>query len=131
MDLIYKIVAIGIITSIATLIIKPIRSDFALMIALTGGIIILLMLLNYLTSVFDAFKLIINSTGISSSLYTIVLKIVGIGYLIEFSAGICNDSGNSSLADKILLGGKIVIMVMALPIITNILQIISELLPAW
>ncbi len=130
MDLIYKIVAIGIITSIATLIIKPIRSDFALMIALTGGIIILLMLLNYLTSVFDAFKLIINSTGISSSLYTIVLKIVGIGYLIEFSAGICNDSGNSSLADKILLGGKIVIMVMALPIITNILQIISELLPA-
>lgn len=130
MDLIYKIVAIGIITSIATLIIKPIRNDFALMIALTGGIIILLMLLNYLTSVFDAFKLIINSTGISSSLYTIVLKIVGIGYLIEFSAGICNDSGNSSLADKILLGGKIVIMVMALPIITNILQIISELLPA-
>ncbi len=130
MDLIYKIVAIGIITSIATLIIKPIRSDFALMIALTGGIIILLMLLNYLTSVFDAFKLIINSTGISSSLYSIVLKIVGIGYLIEFSAGICNDSGNSSLADKILLGGKIVIMVMALPIITNILQIISELLPA-
>ncbi len=129
MDLIYKIVAIGIITSIATLIIKPIRSDFSIMIALTGGIIILLMLLNYLTSVFDTFKLIINSTGISSSLYTLVLKIVGIGYLIEFSAGICNDSGNSSLADKILLGGKIVIMVMALPIITNILSIISELLP--
>ena len=117
MDLIYKIVAIGIITSIATLIIKPIRSDFSIMIALT--------------SVFDTFKLIINSTGISSSLYGLVLKIVGIGYLIEFSAGICNDSGNSSLADKILLGGKIVIMVMALPIITNILSIISELLPTW
>lgn len=129
MDLIFKIVAIGIITSIATLVIKPIKSDFAIMIALTGGIIILIMLLNYMTSVFDSFKLIIASTGISSSLYTLVLKIVGIGYLIEFSAGVCNDSGNSSIADKILLGGKIVIMVMALPIITNILQIISELLP--
>ena len=130
MDLIYKIVAIGLITSIATLIIKPIRSDFALMIALTGGIIVLIMLLDYLSGVFDTFKLIINSTGISSSLYGLILKIVGIGYLVEFSAGICTDSGNSSLADKLLLGGKIVIMVMALPIITNILQIISELLPA-
>ncbi len=130
MELIFKIVAIGMITCIATLIIKPIRSDFALMIALAGGVIILVMLLNYLTSVFDTFNLIINSTGISSSLYSLVLKIVGIGYLIEFSASMCNDSGNSSLGDKILFGGKIVIMVMALPIITNILQIIAELLPA-
>lgn len=130
MELIFKIVAIGMITCIATLIIKPIRSDFALMIALAGGVIILVMLLNYLTSVFDTFNLIIKSTGISSSLYALVLKIVGIGYLIEFSASMCNDSGNSSLGDKILFGGKIVIMVMALPIITNILQIIAELLPA-
>lgn len=129
MDLIIKIVAIGIITSIATLIVKPIRNDFAIMIALSGGVIILIMLLGYLTNIFDSFKLIIDSTGISSSLYTLVLKIIGIGYLIEFSAGICSDSGNSSLADKILLGGKIVIMVMALPIITNILKIISQLLP--
>lgn len=129
MDLIIKIVAIGIITSIATLIVKPIRNDFAIMIALSGGVIILIMLLGYLTNIFDSFKLIIDSTGISSSLYTLVLKIIGIGYLIEFSAGICSDSGNGSLADKILLGGKIVIMVMALPIITNILKIISQLLP--
>ena len=131
MDLIYKIVAIGIITSIATLIIKPIRGDFAIMIAITGGIIILLMLINYLSGIFNTFQGIINSTGISTSVYTLILKIIGIGYLIEFSAGICNDSGNSSLGDKILLGGKVVIMVMALPIITNILQIISELLPKW
>lgn len=129
MDLIYKVVAIGIITSIAALVIKPIRNDFAVIIALTGGVIILLMLLSYLTSVFDTFKLLVNSTGVSSSLYSLVLKIVGIGYLVEFAAGICADSGNSSVADKILLGGKVVIMVMALPIITNILQIISQLLP--
>lgn len=129
MEIIFKIVAIGIITSIATLIVKPIRNDFAIVIALTGGVIILLMLLNYLTGVFNTFNLIINSTGISNSLYTLVLKIIGIGYLIEFSAGLCNDTGNTSLGDKILLGGKIVIMVMALPIITNILSIISQLLP--
>lgn len=129
MDLIYKIVAIGLISSIATIIIKPLRNDFAVMIALTGGIIILLMLLNYLSGIFNTFNLIINATGVSTSLYSLVIKIVGIGYLVEFSAGICNDSGNSSLGDKVLLGGKVVIMVLALPIITNILQIVAELLP--
>lgn len=129
MDLIYKIVAIGLITAIASLLIKPLKSDFAIMISLAGGVIILLMLVSYLSGVFETFKLIIDSTGVSSSLYGLVLKIVGIGYLVEFSAGICADCGNNSLGDKILLGGKVVIMVMALPIITNILTIISQLLP--
>ncbi len=129
MDVIFKIVAIGLITCVASLIIKPIRNDFAIIISIVGGIIIVVMLLGYLTGIFDTLKDIIGITNLNSSLYTILLKIIGIGYLIEFTAGICNDTGNGSLGDKILLGGKIIIMVMALPIITNILEIIMELLP--
>ncbi len=130
MDLVFKIVAIGLITCIATLIVKPIRGDFAILIAITGGVIILALLLNYLTGIFSTLNQIINITGINGNLYTLLLKIVGIGYLIEFTAGICNDTGNASLGDKVLLGGKIIIMVMAMPIVTSILQIIMELLPA-
>lgn len=129
MEIVYKIVAIGLITCIATLIVKPVRSDFAIMIALAGGVLILALLINYLSSVFDSIKLVINTTGISGNLYSLILKIVGIGYLIEFTAGICSDTGNNSLGDKVLLGGKVIIMVMAMPIITSILQIIMELLP--
>ena len=129
MDVIFKIVAIGLITCVASLIIKPIRNDFAIIISIVGGIIIVVMLLGYLTGIFDTLKDIIGITNLNSSLYTILLKIIGIGYLIEFTAGICNDTGNGSLGDKILLGRKIIIMVMALPIITNILEIIMELLP--
>ena len=129
MDIIFKIIAIGLITCIATIIIKPIRSDFSIIIAIVGGLIIIFMIVNYLTDIFNSFKSIINLTGLNSDLYKILLKIIGIGYLIEFTVGICSDTGNSSLGDKVLLGGKIIIMVMALPIITTILQIIMELLP--
>ncbi len=129
MDLVYKIVAIGLITCIATIIVRPLRSDYAVLIALAGGVIILSLLVNYLAGIFSSLKLIVNTTGISGNLYTLLLKIVGIGYLIEFTAGICNDTGNSSLGDKVLLGGKLIIMVMAMPIVTSILEIIMELLP--
>ncbi len=129
MDIIFKIVAIGLITAIASIIVRPIKSDFALIIALAGGVIILAMIVNYLSSVLNSLNLIVNTTGISGNLYTLLLKIVGIGYLIEFTANLCSDTGNSSLGDKVLLGGKLVIMVMAMPIVTSILQIIMELLP--
>ncbi len=130
MDIIFKIIAIGLISCVATMIVKPVRSDFAIIIGIAGGMIILAMIVNYFTGVLATIKNIINVTGLNSSIYTVLLKIIGIGYLVEFSAGLCSETGNSGLGDKIMLGGKIVIMVMALPIITNILNIIMELLPA-
>ena len=130
MEIIFKIIAIGLITCLATMIIRPVRADFAVIIAIVGGLIILFMVVDYLSNVFEVLRNIIGISGVNSNLYTLLLKIIGVGYLIEFTAGICSDTGNSSLGDKVLLGGKIIILVMALPIITNILQIVMELLPS-
>lgn len=129
MEVILKIILVGIITCIATMVIKPIRSDFSIIIAIVGGIIIICLIIDYLTGIFDVIKGIIDMTGNNSSIYNFLIKIIAIGYLIEFTAGLCIETGNAGLGDKVLLGGKIIIMVMALPIITNILQIIMELLP--
>ena len=130
MEIIFKIIAIGLITCLATMIIRPVRADFAVIIAIVGGLIILFMVVDYLSNVFEVLRNIIGISGVNSNLYTLLLKIIGVGYLIEFTAGICSDTGNSGLGDKVLLGWKIIILVMALPIITNILQIIMELLPS-
>lgn len=129
MDPLYKIVGIALITCVSCIIVKPIRSDFAMFISIVGGIIVLFYVLSYLSGVFDVFKNIFNISGINSSLYSIIFKILGVGYLTEFTASICVDTGNASLADKVLLGGKIIILVMALPIVTSILEIVMGLLP--
>lgn len=129
MDTLYKIISIAIITCVTCLIVKPIRADFAVFISIVGGIIVLFYSVSYLSQIFDVFNNIFSISGINTSLYSIILKVIGIGYLTEFTAGICNDTGNSSLGDKVLLGGKIVILFMAIPIVTSILQIVVELLP--
>ena len=129
MEVIVKIVAVGLITCIATLIIRPIRNDFSIFVAIAGGLIIIFMIINYFSSILSTFKGIIGLTGLNGGIYTFLIKIIGIGYLVEFTADICKDTGNSSLGDKVLLGGKIIIMVMALPIVINILDIIMGILP--
>ena len=130
MDSLYKIIGIALITCIATLIVKPVRPDFAVFISVVGGVIILFMLAGYLTDIFEVFNQIFNYTNVNSSLYKIIFKIIGVGYLVEFTASLCSDTGNNSLGDKVLLGGKIIILVMALPIVTSILEIVMELLPS-
>lgn len=129
MDTLYKILAIAIVTCVACLIVKPVRGDFAILISIVGGLLIVIYLLSYLSEAFGLFNNIFKTSGINSSLYAIIFKIIGIGYLTEFTASICSDTGNTSLGDKVLLGGKIIILVMALPIVTSILDIVMQLLP--
>ena len=56
-----------------------------------------------------------------------MLKIIGIGYLVEFSANVCRDSGNSSIADKVIIAGKMMIFIISLPIITNLFDLVLDL----
>ena len=74
---------------------------------------------------------IVNKTGIDNEMFKILLKIIGIGYLIEFSASICNDSGNSSIGDKIILAGKLLIFGISIPLISNLFNMIMAMVNLW
>lgn len=128
MDII-KIVGIGLITVIASMLVKPIKPEVSIIIGLCGGVLILIQTINYVVDIIDAFSSIVDKTGLDTGLLKTLLKIIGVGYLTEFSANLCNDAGSSSVADKILFAGKIIILVMALPIVTSIIEIIVEILP--
>ena len=125
---IFKIVALGILICIVIIIVKQIKPEFAILVLIAGSVVMLCYLFNYFTNILGVFDKIISKTGINAELFSIILKIVGIGYLIEFAANICSDSGNPAIADKIVLGGKLIILTVSMPIITNLLDIIVELL---
>ncbi len=125
---IFKIIALGILICVVIIIVKQIKPEFAVLVLIAGSIIMLCYLFNYFTNILGVFDKIISKTGINVELFSIILKIVGIGYLIEFAANICADSGNPAIADKIVLGGKLIILTVSMPIITNLLDIIVELL---
>lgn len=125
---IFKIIALGILICVVIIIVKQIKPEFAVLVLIAGSIIMLCYLFNYFTNILGVFDKIISKTGINAELFSIILKIVGIGYLIEFAANICSDSGNPAIADKIVLGGKLIILTVSMPIITNLLDVIVELL---
>jgi len=125
---IFKIIAIGLITVIMILVIKPTKPEIAILLGLAGSIIIFLFVIDMLDKVFSFFNQVVEKTGINGNLFTTLLKIIGVGYLAEFSASLCNDSGNNGIGEKILFAGKITILILSLPIFESILKIIMSLL---
>lgn len=126
---IFRIIGVGLATAITALIVKQVKPEIAVVVGLCGGIIMVLMIVDSATNIISVFNSLVSKSGVSSGIFSAVLKIIGLGYITEFSASLCNDAGATSIGNKILLGGKILILISALPIETNLIDIIAELLP--
>lgn len=123
-----KIVAVALITVFANMIVKQTKPEISILISIAGSILIIVMVVNTLSSIVTAFYDIFKSTGVDTSLLIPLLKIVAIGYIAEFGANVCADAGASSVADKILFSAKLIILLMALPIVTTVVDMVVALL---
>ena len=128
MDII-KIVGIGLISLIIILILRQYKPEFAIYVSLIAGVIILSLSLTKITGVIDLLKSISNRANINSQFLTLLLKITGIAFLTEFAVSISNDCGETAIANKIDLGGKVIIIVISMPIITALLETILKIIP--
>lgn len=126
---ILKIVGVGVVAAVAIVILKDIRPDIAILIGIVAGVLIFLSVVNMLMEIVSTFTGIIQKTGVSGEAVSAVLKIIGVGYLTEFAAGLCEDTGSKSLGDKVVFGGKVVILFLALPIVRALFSIVLGLLP--
>jgi stage III sporulation protein AD len=128
MDII-RVIGIALVTTFAVMILRPTKPDLATIVGMAGGAIVLLMFVDALANIVWAMGNIVQRTGIRSDIFSAVLKIIGIGYLTEFASSICSDAGNNSMAQKVTLAGKVLILVLALPIINGLIDIIIGMLP--
>jgi len=126
---IVKVIGVAFITTFAVMVLRTSKPELAAVVSIAGGIIVLLMFVDSLSQIIDNFTAIVQKTGIKSQIFSALLKIIGIGYLTEFAAGICADAGNNSMAAKVVMAGKVMILVLAIPIINNLLDIVIGILP--
>lgn len=123
-----KIIGVACITAVTALLLKSTKPELAFAVSLVGVLIILLWLVGLFRNTANILHSIAATTGLDNSLLKLLLKIVGISYLTEFSAGILNDFGSANVADKVSLCGKILIFILSVPIMESLLNLLKEFL---
>ncbi len=123
-----KIIGVAFVTAITSILLKSTKPELSFAVTITGIIVILLFILDSMQSTLAIFVNISKLTGIENGLIKVLVKIVGVGYLTEFAAGILNDFGSSAVADKVVLGGKITIVVLSLPVLEGLLAMVRGFL---
>ena len=126
---IVKIIGIGLISLIIVIILKQYKPDFAIYISILAGALILLFVMDKLSSVVNLLSSIQNKANMNNQFLVILLKITGIAFLTEYATSICKDAGESAIATKIDLGGKVLIIAISIPIIQALLELIIKIMP--
>lgn len=125
-----EILQISIVAITATMLavtLKTQRPEIAILISVVAGIIIFSVSSLYLQSVFNVLNKIAEKINLDFSFIEIILKIVAIAYICEFSSQICKDAGEGAIASKVELAGKILILFTSAPVMLSLLELLTEI----
>jgi len=126
---ILQIVGLGIVSAVIIIVLRAQKPEIAVQISIITGIVIFMLVASKLSSVLDMLQSFSDKARMDTVYFTTVLKIIGIAYIAEFGAEVCKDAGEASIASKIELAGKVIIVVLAVPIITSLLELITRIMP--
>ena len=125
---IMRIAAIGIMGAILAVTLQQQKKELALVLTVVVGVLLLWEGSGYLQEILDGLRQMAADAGLSGDHLKLLLKLLAISYVVEFGSEVCKDAGQQSLANKIQLGGKLMMAALALPVFQSLLTLITGLL---
>jgi stage III sporulation protein AD len=124
-----QIVGLALITVIFAVIIRQQKPALAVLLSVAFALLVMLAVMGRIVTIIDVVEEMTKKANANYFFLSTVLKILGVAYLTEMGAAICRDAGEQAIATKIELAARIVIAVMALPIMVAILETLLEIMP--
>ncbi|MGN1400367.1 MAG: stage III sporulation protein AD [Bacillus sp. (in: firmicutes)] len=125
-----KIAGIALLATFLAMLLKEQKPNFAFLLILFVGCSIFLFLVGQISQIINMLQTLAKQANINLIYLETILKIIGIAYIAEFASQLTKDAGQGTLASKIELAGKIMIMAMAIPILTVLIETILNLIPS-
>ncbi len=126
---IMKFAAFGIVATVLVVIIKQQKPEVAMQLAMAAGALIFLGLISQIYTVMRSIEEMAHEANLNVIFLGTMMRIIGIAYITEFGAQICKDAGQGAIASKVEFAGKILMILLALPIISMILETLVSILP--
>lgn len=125
---IIKVVAFAFVALFIVLLFKDKRDDIAVYISIVSGVMIFLFMITKITAILQFIQQLAAKANINFIYLTTVFKVLAIAYLASFCSEICRDAGQGNLGAKVEFAGKILILVLAIPILMAVLQSILKIM---
>ena len=125
---ILKMSAFALVAVVIIVLIKQERKEIGVTISIIATTILAVYAIVQLNDIVNLLFDLISKVGVNAKYLEIILKVVGIAYIVELTKDVCVDSGETALGSKVEMAGKIVMVLMTIPIITGVVEVINKLI---
>lgn len=123
-----RIAAIGIVAAIFAVVVSDKKPELGMLLGVAFGVMALMIAFGKASAIIGVLEESVGQAGIDAKLLVPVLKVTGMAYITQFSVDACRDVGQNSIAAKVETVGKIMMLVVAVPIATSLIQIIATIM---
>ena len=117
------IVGLAIVAVCIVVLLRQYKPEYALMVSLICSVVIFAAVLGELIPAFDTIRSMMQQVQIDGQYIEILLKSLGICFITQIASESCRDAGERAIASKIDLAGKLMLVVLALPMFEEIVSI--------
>lgn len=122
------IVGVVILATFLAVLLRQQRPEQAMAVSLLAGIGILALVLSRAVPVFQTLQQLLQTEALPAEYGTIVFKGLGICLLTQLTADTCRDAGENALAAKAELAGKLLMVMLALPLFEKLAELAASLI---
>lgn len=120
-----KIGIIAIMAVFLGLMFKGRHGEYVLLISIATAILIFSLSLGKMESVIGVMRQLQETVHLDDTYLDILLKMVGITYVAEFTSGICKDAGYNNIAGQVEMAGKLMVLTISVPVLTSLLDTVG------
>ncbi|MCL2633892.1 MAG: stage III sporulation AC/AD family protein [Oscillospiraceae bacterium] len=125
---IIAIVGVGIVAALISIVIKQYKPEFGMYISLLTGVIILFAVIKAIAPVLETLNELTEAVSLDPLYGAALLKALAICYIIQLASDTCRDSGETAIAGKIEMAGKLAIVLVSLPLFKGVVDIVTGLI---
>jgi len=123
-----RIAGIGIVGAVLAVVVSEKKPEMGMLIGLAFGVLALTLVAGKVGAVIQLINDSVGKAGIDADLIVPILKVTGMAYVTQFAVDACKDAGQHSIASKIEIAGKIMMLAVAVPIATALIKMVTTIL---
>ncbi|MDI6893405.1 MAG: stage III sporulation protein AD [Bacillota bacterium] len=124
-----QVVGFALVVTVILVVLRQQRPDMAVMLSLAAAAAILFFLVDRIWQAIDLLQELAARAGVRDTYVQILLRVMGIAYLAELGSQVCRDAGEGAMATKVEMAGKIIILILAIPIVRALADAILAAIP--
>ena len=122
------IASAALIAAILSLVLKQYKPEYSLFISISAGVLIFLSVLAVIRPIMDFINSLTEQTGLSGVYAEVLIKSLAVCYITQLASDCCTDAGETAIAGKLQIAGKIAILLIALPMFQSLTELVTELI---